>query len=307
MGRVSRGFRLAKASWGVVRADKELLWLPIVSILCSFLIVAVFAAGAFGIGIPQQGQRPSPALYVLGFVMYVALSFVTIFFNAALIAIAMKRLKGEPATLADGFAAARAHLGPIFVWAVVNATVGMVFRLIQEKAGIFGRILGAIGAIAWSILTFFVVPVLIFEDAGVGDAIKRSGHIFKERWGEQLVGNAAIGVAVLLVGIPVFILSSAIAIASPAVGIVVFVLALVVLAAVSTALSAVFNTALYRFATTGDASGAFSPDDLAGSFRPKKGAAPTAAQLGWAAPPPPPPGVGGEPPARPDGPSTGWA
>jgi uncharacterized protein DUF6159 len=307
MDRLSRGFRLAKASWGVVKADKELLWLPIVSILCSFIIVGVFAAGAFGIGLPQDGQRPSPALYVLMFGMYVALSFVTIYFNSALVAIAMKRLKGEPATLADGFAAARAHLGPIFLWAVLNATVGMIMRAIQERAGILGQIVGAIGAIAWSVLTFFVVPVLIFEDASVGDAIKRSGHIFKERWGEQFAGNATIGIAMLIVGLPALIVSGALFAVSPVVGIIVGVLAIVALAAVSTALTAVFNTALYRFATTGDASGAFTPDDLAGSFKPKKGPAPTAVQLGWNAPPPPPPSVGGEPPARPDTPTNGWA
>ncbi|MEP7059214.1 MAG: DUF6159 family protein [Actinomycetota bacterium] len=307
MERLSRGFRLAKASWGVVKGDKELLWLPIVSILCSFIIVGVFTAGAFGIGLPRDGQRPSPGLYVLGFVMYVALSFVTIYFNAALVAIAMKRLKGEPATLADGFAAARAHLGPIFIWAVINATVGMILRAIQERAGILGRLVGALGAIAWSVLTFFVVPVLIFEDVKVGDAVKRSGAIFKERWGEQFAGNATIGIAVILIAIPVFILSALIFAASQVAGIIVFILAIVALASISTALTAVFNTALYRFATTGDASGAFSADDLAGSFKPKKGPAPTAAQLGWAAPSPPPMTGGGEPPPRPDGPTNGWS
>ncbi|MEA2551306.1 MAG: hypothetical protein QOE25_1075 [Actinomycetota bacterium] len=307
MERLSRGFRLAKASWGVVKADKELLWLPIVSMLCSFIIVGLFTAGAFGIGIPQDGQRPSPALYVLLFVMYVALSFVTIYFNSALVAIAMKRLKGEPATLADGFAAARAHLGQIFLWAVVTATVGMILRAIQERGGILGRIVGALGAIAWSVLTFFVVPVLIFEDAKVGDAIKRSGHIFKERWGEQFAGNATIGLATLLVAIPILIISGLLFAVSPVVGIIVGILAVVALLSVSTALTAVFNTALYRFATTGDASGAFTPDDLAGAFKPKKGPAPTAAQLGWAAPPAPPMSQGGEPPARPDHPTNGWA
>ena len=39
----------------------------------------------------------SPGVYVLGFLMYVALSFVSIYFNAAVIGTAMKRLKGEPA------------------------------------------------------------------------------------------------------------------------------------------------------------------------------------------------------------------
>jgi hypothetical protein len=33
----------------------------------------------------------------------------------------------------------------------------------------------------------------------------------------------------------------------------------------------VFNAALYRFATTGEASSVFSIEDLNGSFRPKKG------------------------------------
>ena len=101
MGSISRGFRLAKASWGVVRQDHQLLVLPVVSFLCSLIVIAVFAAGAFGIGIPADGESVSPALYVLGFVLYVALSFVTIFFNAAIVGTAMKRLNGEDASIKE--------------------------------------------------------------------------------------------------------------------------------------------------------------------------------------------------------------
>ena len=111
MGSISRGFRLAKASWGVVKQDRELLVLPMISFFCSLLVMGVFALGAAGIGIPEQGQTISPALYVLGFVMYVVLAFVTIFFNAAVIGTAMKRLKGEDASLKDGIALARQHIG----------------------------------------------------------------------------------------------------------------------------------------------------------------------------------------------------
>jgi hypothetical protein len=115
MGSMARGFRLAKASWGVVKQDRELLVLPLISFICSLLVTAVFALGAFGIGLPAQGESANPALYVLGFVMYVALAFVTIFFNAAVIGTAMKRLKGEDASIKDGLALARKHLGSIFV------------------------------------------------------------------------------------------------------------------------------------------------------------------------------------------------
>ncbi len=73
----------------------ELLWLPVISFACSLVVMAVFGLGMLGIGLPEQGGSVSPGIYVLGFCMYVALSYVTIYFNAAVIGTAMKRLQGE--------------------------------------------------------------------------------------------------------------------------------------------------------------------------------------------------------------------
>jgi Family of unknown function (DUF6159) len=271
MGSISRGFRLAKASWSVVRDDRELLLLPIVSFLCSLVVVAVFALGAAGVGLPKQGETPSPGLYVLAFVMYVALAFVSIYFNAAVIGTAMKRLKGEPASIRDGLALARQHIGKIFAWAVVTATVGMILRSLQERAGIIGRILIGLVGVAWTVLTFFVVPVLLYEDVGVGAAIKRSGSIFRQRWGEQFIGNATIGIAIFLVAIPIVLIGGLIAAAAPFVGVPLLVIAVGALMAVGAACTGVFNAALYRYATTGESSGAFSEADMIGSFRPRRG------------------------------------
>lgn len=271
MGSIARGFRLAKASWGVVKQDRELIVLPILSFLCSLVVMAVFVLGALGIGLPAEGQSASPALYALGFVMYVALSFVTIFFNAAVIGTAMKRLKGEPATLKDGLALAGSHLGAIFVWAVITATVGMVIRALQERSGILGRIIFGLIGFAWTVLTYFVVPVLLYEEVGVGDAIRRSGAIFRQRWGEQFIGNATIGLAIVLISIPVLLVGGLIAAAAPIVGIPLLVVAFGALMAVGAACSGVFNAALYRYATTGESSGAFTLEDMNASFRPRRG------------------------------------
>ncbi|MGZ5288922.1 MAG: DUF6159 family protein [Actinomycetota bacterium] len=272
MNSISRGFRLAKASWQVVREDRELLWLPVISFFCSLIVMAVFALGALGIGLPEnQSSQISPALYVLGFVMYVALAFVSIYFNAAVIGTAMKRLQGEDASIHDGLALARQHIGKIFVWAVITATVGMILRSLQERAGIIGRIVLGIVGIAWTVLTFFVVPVLLFEPVGVGDAIKRSGSIFRQRWGETFVGNGTIGIAIFLVSIPVLIVGGLITAVVPALGIVLLVVAIGILMAIGSATTGVFNAALYRYTTTGETSGAFSQEDMAASFRPKRG------------------------------------
>jgi Family of unknown function (DUF6159) len=270
MGSVARGFRLAKASWWVVKKDRELLWLPVISFACSLAVMVVFGLGMLGIGLPERGGSVSPGIYVLGFCMYVALSFVTIYFNAAVIGTAMKRLQGEDAKITDGLALAREHIGKIFVWALITATVGMILRQIQENAGIVGRIVIGLVGIAWSVLTYFVVPVLLYEPVGVGGSIKRSAQIFRERWGEQFVGNATIGLAVVIVGIPVVLVGALITAVLAPVGVALLIVSVGALIAIGAACSGVFNAALYRYATTGEASGAFSLDDMNASFRPRR-------------------------------------
>ena len=270
MGSIGRGLRLVKASWSVIKVDRELLLLPVFSFALILLVAAVFALGAFGIGLPERGRNPSPALYVLAFLFYVATSFVAIFFNAAVIGTAMKRLRGQEARMADGLALAREHLGAIFVWAVITATVGMTLRMIQERVPLLGGIVVALLGVAWNVLTFFVVPVLLYEPVGVGGSIKRSASLFKQRWGEQFAGNATIGLVLFLAGVLMAGVAVALGMLMPVVGIVVGVLGILAIAAVGSALSGVFNAALYRYATTGEASGAFTEEDLSASFRPRR-------------------------------------
>jgi hypothetical protein len=285
MGRIGRGFRLAKQSWHVVTQEKSLLWLPVLSFLAIAVVTAAFGAGAWGTGLfddvwsdaSRTGARSTgmtPIAYVFLFCFYVVTAFIAIYFNAVVIGVAMKRLQGEDASLRDGFTLANRHLGTILLWAIVTATVGLVLRAIAERVGVLGNIIVGILGVAWGLLTFFVVPVILYEPLGVGGSIKRSASIFKQRWGEQVVGNATIGFAMFLLGFVVVAVAGGLGFLVPAaipVVAVVGFLAIVVLAALGSVLSGVFNAALYRYATTGDAGGAFSEQDLAGSFRPKSG------------------------------------
>ena len=285
MGAIGRGFRLARASWSVVTQERQLLVLPVLSFLASLLVMAVFALGIFGIGLPESDEEVGVGFYLLAFLFYVAMSFVTIFFNAAVIGAATERLEGREASLSIGLALARRHIGQIFVWAVITATVGMVLRAIQERAGILGRVVAGIVGIAWNAITFFVVPVLLYEPVTAPEAIKRSASIFKARWGEQFTGNVTIGLAVFLVGLAVALPFVALTSAVPAVGIPLLVLAIGVVAAAGAACSGVFNAALYRYAVTGEAAAPFSRDDLDAAFKTKRGHTDTRPSL----PPPPPP------------------
>jgi hypothetical protein len=272
MERIRRGFRLLGASWEVVKADRELLVLPLVS----FLAIAIVGAATFGViaadGIDVSGEsvRMSMGDYIVTGVFYFVMYFIGIFFSAAVVGAATIRLQGGDPTIGDGLRMAWSKLPKIAGWSVVAASVGLVLRALEERAGFLGRIVIVIVGAAWNAITFFVIPVLLYEPESVPGSVKRSATIFKERWGEQFVGNGAIGIAMFLLSIPAFILAGELFAIAPVVGIVAGVVVFGLLIGLGGAMSGVFNAALYRYATTGEASGAFTEQDLGGSFVPKK-------------------------------------
>lgn len=279
-GRISRGWHLLKISWGVVMQDKELLVLPIISFVAIMIWWAIAAGIAFGVGgVPDTATTTAagsssseipPAYYVVGVIAMFVSSFIAIFFNAAIIGVAMKRLEGQDAHISDGLKLAASKLPKIIGWALLTTTVGVVLRSLEERAGFIGAIVLRIIGAAWAIITFFVVPVLLFEEVGVFGSVKRSVQIFKQKWGEQFTGNVTIGLVVFLLALPVLLVGGLLFTVAWPLGVIVLVVGIGALMVVSSALTGVFNTALYRYATTGQAGGGFSETDLAGAFKPKK-------------------------------------
>jgi len=271
MGRFQNSIALAKSSWQVLRDDKQLTLLPLFSLL-STLAVALVVLLPIGL-IAKNGSGgysgSKPLVWVLGFIGAVALTYIVVFFNAALVFAANKRFQGEPVTVGEAMheAAARSHV--LLPWALVSATVSIVFRAVEQRGGIFGRIVGSLAGVAWSVVTFLVLPVLVFEGLGPVAAVKRSGELFKRTWGENLMTNAGIGlvglVAVLAGALPLLLF---LAVGGPiaVIGIGAFVLWCIAVMLVSSALTGIFQVALYRFATGTPVPG-FEPAQLQGSFR----------------------------------------
>ncbi len=257
MGRIGTGWQLTKTSLRVLRKDKELLLFPLVSGLALVGILALFIGGMFvtvGFGAAFGGD----ATWIFGvlMVLYYFLSFfIGIFFNAAIVGAATIRLNGGNPTLGDGLRIAWENVGRIFLWAVFAATVAMILRAIQQRLGFIGKIIIGLVGVAWSLATFFVVPILVYEKLGPWAAVKRSAHLFKATWGETLVGGFSMGaifVLLALAGILVPILGFLVAgVVGLIVGIVVVVVYWVGLALVASAASSILMAALYRYATTG--------------------------------------------------------
>ncbi len=279
MGRFNRSWMLAKASANVLKSDKELVLLPVFSMLATLATVATFALPIWATrtetvnDFNQTSTSLGPVGYVLLFLLYVVLAYITIFFNTAIITAADERLRGGDPDLASALRGATSRAGAILPWAIVSATVSMVIRAAEQRAGILGRIVIGLVGMAWAVITFMVLPVIVFEKLTVGKAVKRSAELFKSTWGENLIGNGGIGIVsflAVLAGVPVLLLCLATRFAPTMVfGIILFVLWVLVVTAVSTALTGIYQVALYRFATDGHAPDAFAGADLGGAFRNK--------------------------------------
>jgi hypothetical protein len=277
MDRIGRSWALAKASYRVLRADRELVVFPLISFVALLIVLTLFAIPLAAVGIAdlETGELSPPGI-ALGFGLYVVAYTVTFFFNTALVGAAMIRLNGGDPTVTDGLRIAMSRLPAIVGYALIAATVGMILRWISERAGIIGSIVAGILGFAWSVATFLVVPVLVVEGVGPVEAVKRSGGLLRKTWGEQLIGGFGLGVffstVVVIVGFIGIAIILALAAASPALivpGIFLFVLAIGVVALIASALGGIYTAAVYRYATTGEA-GDFGTDAMQAAFRQKE-------------------------------------
>jgi len=279
MGRIGRGFELAKISWAVVRSDRSLLLFPVVAAVCAIVAAGVFFGAGAGVGSSANSVWAAAPFVVVGLYVLIAIGQ---FCAVALAACVTKALDGQETTFSQGIAAARGRTGVILRWAgvqlVVGALVALLQALLRQAAGnLVSSIVGGLANVGWAIATFFVVPVIALEGLGPVDAIKRSAAVVRERWGEGVVGSATIGGAVFVLGIvpgiALIVAGVALAGSSAAAGVAVIALGVIVIVLASllqVTLSAVFRVALFRFATGGEIAGHFSQQQLEGAFRSRR-------------------------------------
>ena len=276
MQRIRTSWELGKISWSVLKSDRSLVWFPVLSAIAALVVIGIFGGLVAVSGIEDTGNEVSlqGIGYVLLGVAYIALAFVSTYFLAALVHGANERLQGREVTVGGSLAAANAKLHRILPWALVQGTVSIIIAFIEERFGVVGTIIARFIGAAWAIVTFLTVPVIMLEDVGPIDALKRSGTLLKQTWGENIVAQAGFGLLAFVVMLPGLLLVGAgVATGSLAaavgLGIVGFVWIAIVSVVIS-AMSGIYRTALYRFAVDGTAPAVFAGADLGHAYGPKK-------------------------------------
>lgn len=291
MGKIGYTLSMMRSSWEVLKQDKELLVFPLLSAICCLLVLASFALPMMATADGDTGTEVEATAsahaaegkvtakqithYVLGFAFYFCNYFVIIFFNSAVVACAVYRMKGGDPTLSTGFQAAFARLPQIFGWALVAATVGMILRALENNRRGVGRFIIGLLGMAWTVMTFLVVPVMVVERKGPFASLKESVRLLKHTWGEQLIGGFAFGLIFFLLSIPgiaaiifgffTIAKSAALAVVLIAVGVAYMIL----VGLIQATLQGIFQAALYLYAKEGTAPAGFAASDLGAAMGPR--------------------------------------
>ncbi len=258
--------------------DKSLLVFPLMSSIAMVLIIAGFAVpllSASGFAAGRASHALSPIGYLALLVFYWIQYAIVIFFNTALVEVAMQRFDDEEAGIVDGLRRAAALLPVILVYALIAATVGTLLRAFAERVGIIGRIVVGLIGVGWTVATALVVPVLAAENVGPFEAIGRSVELIKKSWGEDIIGNAGIGLVfgaiIFLVALTGGVLLLAAfgnrewGLAIVLMGALIVAVSLIALAQAT--LQGIYSAALYRFATGDPATGGIDRNLLEHAFR----------------------------------------
>jgi Family of unknown function (DUF6159) len=287
MGAWDRSWSITQTSFSIIRKDSEMLWFPILAGFFSLLFSAALIVPTFVLDLAQQagGDRlvVGPLQYVVLFVTYFGLSFIATFFNVCVVFTTRVRLSGGDATFMDSvkFAFSRIHL--IAGWSLVSASVGILLRALDsvaQRSGLVGKILlmilRAILASAWSIMTVFVVPSMVYRDLGPFDAIKDSAETLKRTWGEALTTYWGVGLVSFVCALPCIALMVGggwLASQVPAAGIALIgvgILGLLAVSLVFGVVGTVWKTVLYHWATTGTVPSGYDAEVLQLAFAAKR-------------------------------------
>jgi hypothetical protein len=287
MNAFSRSWTITKLSFAVINKDRELLVFALLSFVFStaFAIAMIFPS-VLPTLVNNDFSRESLEIYqyAIIFLTYFGLAFIATFFNVCVVYTTKVRFEGGNATFGESFKFALSRLGVIVQWSLLSATVGLLLRILHQLASNLGKIgqivahiLISLMGMVWSIVTIFVVPVLVYENIGPIDAIKKSAAVIKKTWGESLIRAIGLGLIQFLVFFLIIVVTGAIGFVltnqfgawGMAVAIAGGALLLLLTGLIFSVATTIFNTALYVYANNNQVASGFDEDVVKGAFKQK--------------------------------------
>src|SRR3989344_2912780 len=261
--RIKTGWQLTKASMRIVSQDKEMILYPIFATSIILALAALFFFGAIASGFLTS--LASPSLMQGTFYFFIALFLITayaisIFFEGAIITSTLQRCEGRNPTIKTGLGAPLKKVHHLLLWAVITTIVTVIVQIIRNLGK--GKSRGAevasnIGAstleTGWRLLSFFVIPVILFEDKSVFPALARSKELFVKTWGENITSQLTVSALFALLAfigiiplIGAFLIGNKILLLVIGILCALWIIAIIILA---TTINGILVALLYAYAT----------------------------------------------------------
>lgn len=286
MNRFSKGSALVSESWKMLRDNKTLLAFPLIALGGTILVSIVFGIifAILGVFSGNSARTSSPLALIVLFLYYLANYFIVNMSNAALISSVFSIMDGGTPTIQSGYDMAMSRVGKILTFSAIAATVGVIAQMIRDSGRDKNIVISIISSILastilgiWSIVSFFVLPIIIAENLDVFAALKRSTQLFRDTWGENLASSFALGCALFLGFLAAAVPGVLITFIGAAMtsGLIVFIgIALIVIVValfglISSGINAILQAALYRYAVNKSAPNLFPASELADAYAPK--------------------------------------
>jgi hypothetical protein len=266
LGSIRVGFRLIPLCWSVLTQELALLVVPLVVLLIGTLALLGYAA-AFG-GVEGLVGSDRGATVVKMFPIVAILMVLSVVGQAVIVAAATDILEGDRRSLGAAWLAALNQLPRLALFGVVYACERTLTGAMRSRRG-WSPMSIAANAIdrAWDFATFLAIPVLLYENVSVFDAVKRSGKLVAQRWGVQLTARSVLAAALFVAVLPLLLIGLLIAMAvSASLGVVLILITVLGQIAVAGAMTGVLSAALYRFAVSGLIAPGFSESDMWAAF-----------------------------------------
>jgi hypothetical protein len=269
-GRVARSWRLSLIAWRLIRTDRTVLSLAVLSAVAGAAGVALVydLSGLFSAGHRANDGRFALVTLILAY----PLTFVSVFLNTAIAAAVSSMLDGRRLPLRAALAVPVRRLTQVALWSLFVAGVGMLIEQIASRLPFIGSIAARLLGLSWSLASMFAVPILATEGCSAPNCLRRSAGLVKKRWGEGLSGNVIITAWTVVAILPVaFVLGIALAAlrgepAARSATLAAMVSVLVLIAGAGAVVRQTFGVVLYRYASTGAAAGGFTSGDLSAPF-----------------------------------------
>lgn len=206
-----QSWQLLSTSLKILMKNKRLLFYPaIYGVLC-LLIILTFALPSIGLWqnthlLSAQVSLPaafSVSWFLLLIGCYFLCNVLLLSCRAAIISYVSLYLQGQRPRLMLSLQIACQHFAALAVWSLINSTLGLVLRTLENHSGLrnfVGNLLGA----TWTFITFLALPAMIIDQHAPIAAISESITLSKKSWGQELIGLLSINVLYYLFYYPAY-------------------------------------------------------------------------------------------------------